>query len=101
MANQSQAIDDFINQLIVEKNFQNLDPEIMDQIKKDLAERVEDRINATILENMPPEKLEEFSALLDVADTGRIQAFCQSNILNLDEAIAQSLVNFRNIYLNL
>lgn len=100
MINQPQDITEFIRRLVEEKNFESIDPEVMRQIKSDLTERVEDRINATILENMPKEKLEEFSALLDSANSEEIQAFCQSNIANLDEVIAEALVNFRNSYIS-
>ena len=100
MINQPQDITEFIRRLVEEKNFENIDSEIVTQIRADLTERVEDRINATILENMPKEKLEEFNAFLDSTNSEEIQAFCQSNIVNLDEVIAETLVDFRNTYLN-
>ena len=100
METQSQTIESFVGKLIEEKGFSGLDNEVMNQIKIDLMERVEDRINAAILENMPKDKLEEFDSLLDSADSREIQMFCQNNIANLDEIIAQTLVDFRNIYLN-
>ena len=100
MINQSQVIGEFIKRLIEEKNFQNLEYEVMEQIKSDLTERIEDRINVTILENIPKEKLEEFNAVLDNANSEEIQAFCQNNIANMDEVIAKSLLDFRNTYLN-
>ena len=101
MTNQLQSLDEFITQLIEEKNFENINIEVREQIRQDLMGRVEDRINAEILGNMPPEKLEEFSMLLDGADLEKIQAFCQDNISNLEEVIAYSLDGFRKTYLNL
>jgi hypothetical protein len=100
MADHFQVIRQFVQRLIEEKNFHELDQEILDQIASDLLGRVEDRINATILENMPVEKMEEFNALLDHADDVQIQEFCHENIPNLDENIAQALVSFREAYLN-
>ena len=97
---QNQTIEAFVGKLIEEKKFENVDADVLAQIKSDLAERVEDRINATILENMPKEKLEDFSALLDGASDEAIQAFCHKNIDDLDEKIAAALVSFRDIYLN-
>lgn len=101
MENQSQAIGGFIDKLIEEKNFgsQDIDGEVLQQIKIDLTDRVEDRINATILENMPAEKMEEFNAILDQDDSQAIQNFCQHNIPNLAEVIAQALAEFRDTYL--
>ena len=79
MTNQSQAINIFIEKLVEEKNFENIDSEVLEQIKNDLLDRVEDRINATILEKMPPEKLEQFNVVLDSKNTDDIQSFCRNN----------------------
>ena len=100
MINKSQAVDTFVERLIEEKKFEGINSEVMNQIKIDLSDRVEDRINATILEHMPPEKLDEFNSILDNGNSEEIQTFCQNNIENLDEIIAETLVNFRSIYLN-
>lgn len=102
MTNQTvpEAINVFIQRLIEEKKFENQDAEVLAQIKNDLTERVEDRINATILENMPPGKLMDFDQIMDSEDMEKIQAFCQANIPDLENIIAQALVEFRNTYLN-
>jgi ATP phosphoribosyltransferase len=97
---QSEAINHFIDRLIQEKALENIDAETMEQIRKDLADRIEDRINASILAKMPTEKLEEFDKILDSNDEEKIQSFCQANIPELNELIAGELMNFRNIYLN-
>lgn len=98
-AMQSEALNLFVSRLIEEKKFDNLDPEIVEQIKNDLLERVEDRINASILGRMPAEKLEDFNELLDKGNTEKIQLFCRENIQDLDDIIAKELMNFRSIYL--
>jgi len=96
----SEALDIFVGRLVEEKKIQNLVPEVMEQIKSDLLFRVEDRINAAILEHMPSEKLEEFNKLLDGADTEKINSFCKENIPNFENMLADELMKFRNIYLN-
>jgi hypothetical protein len=100
MENQSPSIIEFVNRLVEEKNLSIDDTEVLTQIKMDLLDRVEDRINATILEKMPPEKLESFNNLLDQSSEEEIQAFCVENIPNLDEVIAKALVEFKDTYLN-
>jgi len=94
-------VSEFVGRLMQEKNFQNLDQKVMSQLKDDLSERVEDRINATILQHMPPAKLEFFNELLDSATGEELQVFCQENIPKLDEVIAEALLDFRNTYLDL
>lgn len=96
----SEIVDQFIDQLIEEKALKNISLEVMLQIKEDLADRIEDRINAVILANMPPSHLEEFDKILDSNDVEKIQLFCQSNVPELDNIIANELMNFRNTYLN-
>ncbi|MFA4817507.1 MAG: DUF5663 domain-containing protein [Parcubacteria group bacterium] len=96
----SEIISQFVDRLVEERALKNISSEIMAQIKEDLAGRVEDRINAVILANMPPSHLEEFDKILDSNDVEKIQLFCQSNIPELDNVIANELMSFRNTYLN-
>ncbi len=100
MTKRSQALNIFVEKLIEEKNFENINPETMEQIRADLLKRVEDKINVTILQHVPSEKLEDFNKLLDNPDEEKIHKFCSENISNLDEIIAETLMNFRSIYLN-
>lgn len=95
-----EALDQFVDRLLEEKAYFDVDEETVLQIKKDLSDRLEDKINASLLEKMPPENLEEFEKLLDEGNTQKIQEFCQAHILNLDEVVAAALMDFRRLYLN-
>lgn len=95
----SEAITLFVDRLVEEKKIENLDLEVLDQIKADLSDRVEDRINASILEHLPPDKLDDFNKLLDSEDAEKIQLFCQENVKDLDNVIAKELLDFRSSYL--
>jgi hypothetical protein len=97
----SASLELYVSKLIEEKNFQNITSEVVTQIKADLMTRVEDRINAVIIKNMPEEKNDEFDKMLDSASDEEIRVFCGENIPNLDELIAEELVRFRKIYLNI
>lgn len=94
-------LETFASLLIEEKGFENVDPEIEEQLKADLLKRVEDRINVAIINNLPKEKMEEFNSLLDDANQDEIQDYCNKNISGLDEIIAKELMSFRLTYLNL
>jgi len=94
-----QSLENFVSRLVEEKGLENLDPEVLEQVKSDLTERVDDRINALILSKVPPEKLKEFEELVNAGDEKKIQAFCQANILDLDQALAAELLAFRNSYI--
>lgn len=101
MNNQSTNLETFIDKLIEEKGLEYLDEETLEQIRKDLLGRLEDRINATILENMPPANLEEFEKKLDdEASNEEIQTYCAEKIPNLQEIIAAELLVFKQTYIN-
>ncbi len=90
----------FIDRLIEEKDLLALEPEVLKQVKADLSERLEDRINAAVLKHLPPDKLSAFEKLLDTkASDEEIQRFCREQIPNLDEVIASTLVEFQLTYL--
>ncbi len=92
----------FVDRLVGEKKFpEELEKEVLDEIKADLLSRVEDRINGVIISNLPEEKLEEFNKMLDSkASDEEVQGFCSKSIPNLAQLIATELVVFRNSYLS-
>jgi uncharacterized membrane protein YheB (UPF0754 family) len=100
-----QAVDDtlkvFVSRLLEEKQIKDVEPEILEQLKADLMDRVEDRINMVILKNLPEESLGQFEKLLETDNEGEVQAFCQQQIPNLQELIAAELLAFRKTYLDL
>jgi hypothetical protein len=98
--NNSNALNEFVSELIEKQNLTGLDQEVVAQIKADLLDRVEDRINAAVLANVPTSKLEYFEKLLDQSSPEEIQDFCRRNIYDLDQIIAQELINFRETYLS-
>jgi len=92
----------FVNRLLEEKKLpENLEKEVINQIKVDLLSRVEDRVNAVIINNLSGDKLEEFNKILDenISDK-EMQNFLSTTIPNLDELIATELVVFKQTYLS-
>jgi len=98
----SPALVQFVDRLVEERGFKGLDEAVIEQIKKDVMTRVEDRINATILQKLPSNKLDDFETLLDSkAGEKKIQDFCVKNIPDLNQEIAGALLRFRDVYLNI
>lgn len=93
-------LDEFINEIIKEKNVTDLSPEVVEQLRSDLRDRLEDRINAAILDKVPEEKLEEFENLLDGQDQGKLQEFISAIIPDLDVVVSLELLSFRKLYLS-
>lgn len=94
-------VDQFINQLVIEVGMsKDLEESVFDQLKKDLKERLQNRINAVILSQVPEDKLEEFEKLIDAGDEKATQNFCSENIPNLTELIAAEFLGFRSRYIS-
>lgn len=93
------TLESFVDKLLEEKEMLNLDANVLAQLKKDLLDRVEDHINAALLEAIPPEKLEDFERLVENGSEADIRTYCSENIPDLDQLIATTLLRFRSIYL--
>jgi len=91
----------FVSRLLEEKQLQNVNQEVSEQLKADLTDRVEDRINMMILKNLPEEDLLLFEKLLEGEDMVATQAFCQQRIPNLQDLVSAELLAFRKTYLDL
>jgi len=92
-------LEDFVGKLVEDKGFDEKDPEVIAQIKIDLLDRVEDRINALIISELKPEQLADFGKIMDSGSEEDIQKFIRDNIPDIDEKAASELLTFKNIYL--
>ena len=101
MSNQnfSPAVEQFVDRLLAEKKLANLEPETLQQAKADLAARAEDKIKAAIFDNIPADKLEEFNRLMEQPDAEALQSFIKASIPDLEQLVAQALMEFRASYL--
>jgi hypothetical protein len=100
-----QGVDDilqaFAAKLLEEKKIENVDPEVSEQLKADLVDQLEDRMNVAILNHMPEDRLSEFDALLEEGSAEAIQAFVRANVPDLQNALSAELLAFRKTYLGL
>ena len=93
-------LEKFVDELVAQKGFSEKDPEILEQIKLDLLDRVEDRINAMIMSNLSPDQLEQFEKKLDTGSDEDIQSFVKKCIPDFKERAAFELVSFKSMYLS-
>lgn len=93
-------IEEFVEKLVHEKNFDTKDPEVLAQIKADLLKRIEDRIDTMIMTNMPKEKIAEFGNVLDSGDEAKITSYIRNHIPDIDEKTASVLLSFRTAYIS-
>jgi len=99
---QSVELEDFAENLLLEKNLTNIDDETIAEMKKDLVDRLEQVTNRTVVDNLPQDKLAEFEKMIDQnTDPSQIQDFIAQNIPNLSEKLTETYFNFRKLYLGL
>jgi len=97
----SPSLDKFINELLVAQGIDQLEPEVRDQLIQDLTDRLNDRLEAAMVAELPEEKLPELEALLDKqAVTEELQKFFADNIPDLPTVLARELSAFRQSYLS-
>jgi hypothetical protein len=93
-------MDQFIDQLVKETGMEEkLEASTLEGIKKDLKDRLENRIKAMILSQIPADKLDEFEKLLGSGDEKATQNFCNETIPDFPELLAAEFLNFRNRYI--
>jgi len=105
MSNENQSVNDmldgFINQLVTDAGMdKDLDESTVVGLKTDLKERLENRIRAMVLSQIPEDKLTDFENVLDSGDAEATQKFCSDHIANFPELLAGELLNFRNRYIS-
>lgn len=99
MTQKEPSLDTFIESLVEEKGITGVDQDVMNQIKADLRQRVEDMINAEIVARMPEYALDDFEKMLDSGSEADTQAFAQKHIPDLEEVVASTLLKIRDTYL--
>lgn len=100
MVNSAEDLNIFAEKLIEEKGLTYLPDDVGKQLRLDLMQRLENQINATVLEHMPPDKLIEFEKQIDSGDEKAIQDFASQNIPDLAAKISATLIRFRTTYLS-
>lgn len=93
------ALPTFVEHLIAEKGLEIEDPEVLQELKNDLLDRLEVQINASLLALLSPAEQDTFMSLLDENNPEAIQKFLSKHIPNMEANIAQILLTFKSAYL--
>lgn len=96
----SPSLEGFAEKLLEERGVDGLDLETREQMKKDLTSRLEDRVNAGLIQKLAPQYLEEAERLIDEGNAEQVQKFFQGHIADIAEVIATELMMFRQEYLH-
>ena len=91
----------FISEILAGKQYQDLDPEVREQMATDLKKELLDQIDRAIIDQLPDEKLDEFNALLDdpATTTQTLQEFIANSGVDVKNVSLRTMLVFRELYL--
>lgn len=96
-----QTVDDFIEQLLVDKGITDIEPDVRAELKEDMKKRLLDQIDRTAVMKLSEEKANELAELIDDPDftEEKMAEFMQNSGVNLAEIATDTMLRFRNFYL--
>lgn len=101
MSTLSPSLDKFVEELLAAQGIDQLESEVRDQLAQDLTDRLNDRLEAAMIAELPKEKLPELEKLLDkTVESLELQKFFAENISDLPAVLARELAAFRQSYLS-
>jgi len=93
-------LETFVDSLIDEKGFSDIDPRMLAEMKNDLMNRIEDRLNMIIIKNMPGVNIAEFEKMMDEDKSDEeLQKFVEEKIPDIMGLVAVDLARFKDVYL--
>lgn len=98
MQNSPAAIQ-FVDKILEEKGMEGVEEEVRLQLRSDLLERLEDKINHLIIESLSPEQLAKFEHFIDTDQLDQLQPFLEKSGVNVSGIVARCMSEFRANYL--
>jgi len=93
-------IRNFLEGLLVDAGMKILDNTMREEMIKELYARLDNFMTAKIMENLPPEELEEFTRMAESKKTiAEMQDYLVSNIPNAQDVFTKAFLEFRDLYL--
>lgn len=96
-----QNIDEFIEQLLIDKGITDVEPEIREELISEMKERLTDQINKAAIMQLSEEKATELAEKVNDPDftNEQMTEFMQNSGVNLTEVALDTMLQFRNFYL--
>ncbi len=98
---QLQSVDEFIENLLVEKGITDLEPDIKEQLVTDLRNKLLHQIDREAILQLSEEKAAELSQKLDDPNftNDQMAQFIQAAGVDLTQVAADTMLKFRGFYL--
>lgn len=93
------AVTAFLEQVLDDGGMKDVEPGLKGQMLQDLRTRLQNNLFATIVTKLPEEDLPAFEALVSKpAPQADVQQFIRQRLPNLDQLLAEAMLNFRKQY---
>ena len=94
-------VEQFIDQIIAEKGYSNLEPAVHAQLRADLTQRLLDQIDTAAIYALPEDKAVELSQKLDDPNftDEMVSEFMQNSGIDLPAIALKTMLQFRSLYL--
>lgn len=97
---QGQDLDFYINNLIDQKGYPDLTPEVREELKNDIRVRLNDFIMARVIAAFSDEDVDTFEELLKQNKSqAELQQFAAEHIPNFTDFLTNVLLEFQSVYL--
>ena len=93
----------FIDQIIEEKGYQDLDAEVLEQLKADLTARLLDMLDRQLIQALPEDKAEELSNKLDdpnFSDEDMYNFITNEGGVDAQQVMIDTMIQFKLFYVN-
>ena len=96
-----QSVDEFIESILNDKGITDVEPDIRNELKEDMKQRLLDQINKAAIMQLSEEKAAELSNLVDDPEfnNDKMAEFIQNSGVNLTEVTLDTMLRFRGFYL--
>lgn len=96
-----QSVDEFIESILNDKGITDVEPDIREELKSDMKQRLLNQINKAAVMQLGEDKASELAQKVDEPDFNgqKMAEFMQNSGVNLAEVALDTMLRFRGFYL--
>ncbi len=90
----------FLESILQDANIATVDDSMRESIIQELFQRLDKFMLTTVVEALPPEKMEDFTKLVQAGkDRSELEGYLKAHIANAQEVFVRAMLAFRDLYL--
>lgn len=96
-----ESVDQFIEQLLIDKGVADLEPKVKGELMADMKQRLMDQIDKAAVMELSEEKAAELAEKIDdpAFTNEKMTEFMQASGVDLTQVAIETMLKFRNFYL--